>query len=143
MLPIIIFSCLAVVAVPGLIYFIYKICSKKSDKKTQLAIDNSVTAKEDQKKHTIDSPEINSAIDYLASLKVMGNKEQIVYLFKNFKNADDKTKNDYIKGIDGVINAQKTFIDVNSKHGLSDRVPLYNERLKNLNSLKQYLLSSK
>ena len=86
-------------------------------------------------------PEINSAIDYLAELKGMGSKEDMMTAFKNFKNVDAKTQDAYLKGLEGVINGNKLLLDSGfdmKTYGLS-----YDEKLKNLNSLKQYLLNNK
>ena len=174
MAGIIISCCLAALVSAGLIAFIYKSFSKSSgDVKTNKEDDKTVTKEKEQSKEKSNekensqdkmvigkvdsktyeenmkkdlSPEINSAIDYLADLKGFGSKEDMMTAFKNFKNADENTRNAYIKGIDGAINAQNIFIKQGQECEsliLKERVPLYQERLTNLNSLKQYLLNNK
>lgn len=173
MAPVIIVSCLAAIVLAGLIAFVYKSFSKSSgDVKTNKEDDKTVTKEKEQSKEKsnekensqdkmvigkVDSktyeenmkkdlgPEINSAIDYLAELKAFGGKEDMNIYFKNFKNIDAKTQDAYLKGLEGAINSQKILIDAENqiKPTTYSRIPLYNKRLTNLNSLKQYLLNSK
>ena len=163
---IIVCSVLGVAALAGLAYFIYnsvkktnqtntqeqsssRNSQKEKTKEQQLTIENPAikTDKENTKEQPmLDNSAINSAINYLESLKGFGNKEQMTEIFKDFKNADENTRNAYIKGIDGAINAQNIFIKQGQESEsliLKERVPLYQERIKNLNSLKQYLLNNK
>ena len=152
MVGIIVSACLAALVLGGLIAFIYKTSSKSSgnvetnrkDGKICIGKVDSKTYEENMKKDL--GPEINSAIDYLADFKGFGSKEDMMTAFKNFKNVDENTRNAYIKGIDGVINSQNIFIKQGQEGkslSLKERVPLYQERIKNLNSLKQYLLNNK
>ena len=151
MVGIIISACLAALVSAGLIAFIYKSHSKSSgnvetnrkDGKICIGKVDSKTYEENMKKDL--GPEINSAIDYLAELKAFGGKEDMNIYFKNFKNIDAKTQDAYLKGLEGAINSQKILIDAENqiKPTTYSRIPLYNKRLTNLNSLKQYLLNSK
>ena len=159
-------SVLGVAALAGLAYFIYNSVKKTNQtstqeqssslnsqkektKEQQLTIENPAikTDKEKTKEQPmLDNSAINSAINYLESLKGFGDKAQMTEIFKDFKNADENTRNAYIKGIDGAINAQNIFIKQGQKGEsliLKERVPLYQERIKNLNCLKEYLLNSK
>ena len=152
MVGIIIPCCLAALVSVGLIAFIYKSHSTSSDNvETNRKDGKIVIGKIDSKTHEENmkkdlGPEINSAIDYLADFKGFGSKEDMMTAFKNFKNADEKTRNAYIKGIDGAINAQNIFIKQGQEGEsliLKERVPLYQERIKNLNYLKEYLINNK
>ena len=159
-------SVLGVASLAGLVYFIYNLVKKTNQtstqeqssslnsqkektKEQQLTIENPAikTDKENTKEQPmLDNSAINSAINYLESLKGFGNKAQMTEIFKDFKNADENTQNAYIKGIDGAINAQNIFIKQGQEGeslSLKEKVPLYQERIKNLNCLKEYLLNSK
>ena len=65
-------------------------------------------------------------------------------IFKNFKHINAETQDANLKGLEAAINSQKWFIDIENKHPTIDsNIPLYNERIKNLNCLKEYLLNNK
>ena len=170
MAGIIISCCLAALVSAGLIAFIYKSFSKSSgDVKTNKEDDKTVTKEKEQSKEKsnekensqdkmvigkVDSktyeenmkkdlgPEINAAIDYLAGLVVFGSKEDMTTIFKNFKHINPETQDANLKGIEAAINSQKKFIDIENKHPTGD-IDNLKKRLKNLNSLKQYLLNNK
>ena len=148
MAGIIIPCCLAALVSAGLIAFIYKSHSKSSDnvetnrKDGKICIGkvDSKTYEENMKKDL--GPEINSAIDYLDGLVVFGSKEDMTTIFKNFKHINAETQDANLKGLEAAINCQKQYIDIENKHPTGD-IDNLKKRLKNLNSLKQYLLNNK